>query len=328
MMASILYSVNFIEGQADAVVRHPALGKIVGADALAAVAAAHLALPRPGNGGVLLGPLHLIEPGPQDLHGLILVLILAPLVLALHHKARGQVGDADGGLCLVHVLAAGAGSAVCVDLQVLGVNGELHLLRLRQHRHGGGAGVDPAGGLRLRHPLDPVDAAFKFQPGPGALTLNEDAALFHAAQLRFIEVHDIQFPVPGLGVHGVHPQKGVGKQRPLLAADATPQLHDHVSAVAGVFGQQQSLQLLLQPLRFLPGGGVFLLGQFPEIRVVEQALRRLPVRLRLLQSLPGRHHRLQLLQLPGNGFQPLTVPVHRRVAQLRLQVLVPQGDLL
>ena len=33
---------------------------------------------------------------------------MAALVLTLHHRARGQVGDADGGLGLIHMLAAGA----------------------------------------------------------------------------------------------------------------------------------------------------------------------------------------------------------------------------
>ena len=47
------------------------------------------------------------------------VLVLRPFRLAVHGNAGGDVGDADGGLGLVHVLPAGATRAHGLDAQVL-----------------------------------------------------------------------------------------------------------------------------------------------------------------------------------------------------------------
>ena len=60
----------------------------------------------------------------------------------------------------------GMGKVMFCDLQDIRGRIQLyvHFLRLRQHRHRGGTGVDAAAGFRLRHPLDPVDAALEFQP--------------------------------------------------------------------------------------------------------------------------------------------------------------------
>src|SRR5918999_6162279 len=58
-------------------------------------------------GGDLALPLlalELEEAGPQDPHGNLAVLVLAPLVLALHHDAGRQVRDPDRRVGLVDVL--------------------------------------------------------------------------------------------------------------------------------------------------------------------------------------------------------------------------------
>ena len=116
----------------------------------------------------------------------------------------------------------------------------------------------------------------------------------------------------------------MGKQGPLLAADAAPELQDHVPPVVGIPGQQEDFQLLPEALRLLPGGGELLLGQLPELRVPEQGPGLLPAALRALQGPPGLHHRRQLLQLPLEGLEPPAVPIDRRVRQLGLQVLLPE----
>src|SRR5690606_35121166 len=43
--------------------------------------------------GLLLANLELVEPGPQDLHGLVLVAVLRPVVLALRDHAGRHMGD-------------------------------------------------------------------------------------------------------------------------------------------------------------------------------------------------------------------------------------------
>ena len=249
----------------------PVLGKVIGADLAASVAGAHLGLPLLGDGGVLPLLLRFIQTGAQDLHGPLPVLVLAAFVLTLHHRAGGQVGDADGGLRLVDVLAACAAGAVGVDLQVLGVDGELHLLRLGHDGHGGGGGLDTAGGFRFRHTLHPMGARFKFQAGVSTRTFHRSYDFLHAAQLRLVEGHHVQREAPALGVHGVHPQQVGGKQRALLAADTGPDLQHHALVVVGVFGQQQTLQLVLQPLPLRLGGGQLLLPKLLQLRVGQHA---------------------------------------------------------
>ena len=142
------------------------------------------------------------------------------------------------------MLATRAAGPVDLHLDVRRVQLHVHPFRLRQHGHRGGGGLDAAIGLRHRHPLDPVDAALEFQPGPGALALDEDAALLHAPQLRLVQLHGVSPPAPGGSVHGVHPQQRRGEQRRLLAAGTRPDLQDHVLPVIGILGQQQELQLL------------------------------------------------------------------------------------
>src|SRR5215471_2419986 len=58
---------QLVEREVDAVIAHPALREVVGADALGAVARADLAAPLGGAGGVLLLPLMVVESRPQ--HG-------------------------------------------------------------------------------------------------------------------------------------------------------------------------------------------------------------------------------------------------------------------
>ena len=302
------------------------LGEVIGADLAGPVAGAYLAFPLGGNGGVLLLLLGLVQLGAENFHGPVLVFILAALVLALHHRAGGQVGDADGGLSLVDVLSACAGGAEGVDLQVLGVDGELHLLRLGHHGHGGGGGLDAAGGLRFRHPLDPVGPGLEFQAGPGPLALDGDAGFLDAAQLRGVFIHQLHVPAPALGIQGVHPQQVRREQGALLAADAGPDLQDDVPVVVGVPGQQQAFKLLRQAVPLLACPVQLLLGQLPHFRVRQQLLGPGTVRLRLLPGPEGGHDGGQLLLLPAQAGQGLSVGVHRRVRQLPLHLVQPPGD--
>ena len=98
------------------------------------------------------------------------------------------MGDADGRLCLVDVLAACAAGTVGVDLQVLGVNLHLDLVRLRQHRYSDGGGVDTALGLGLGHALNAVHARLKFKFGVRSVAVDREADLLVAAKLGGVGV--------------------------------------------------------------------------------------------------------------------------------------------
>ena len=100
--------VELVEGQVDAVIGQPALRKIVGADALRAVAAAHEASSLRCLARMRLLCLTVAKAGGQHFHGLVLVAMLGPFVLTFNHQSGWQVGDADGRFGLVDVLPAGA----------------------------------------------------------------------------------------------------------------------------------------------------------------------------------------------------------------------------
>ena len=97
--------------------------------------------------------------------------------------------------------------------------------------------------------------------------------------------------------------EGVGEEGGLLPPHPGPDLHDDVLLIVGVPGEQQDLELPLQPLQLLPGLLLLLLGQLPQLRVGEQGPG-------LLLPLPGPevgpvclHHRGQLVLLlvqPGH----------------------------
>src|SRR5690606_13105692 len=179
----------------------PALREVVGADALAAVAAADLQLAAGrGGGGAPLG-LGLGQRGAQALHGLVAVGVLAAFGLGLDHDAGGQVGDADGRVGLVDVLAAGARGAEGVDAQV----GRVHLDRLavlldRDDRHRCRRGVDAPLGLGLGHALHAMGAGLELQAGVDAGAVDPRDHLAEAAVFAGTGRFDLHPPALALGV--------------------------------------------------------------------------------------------------------------------------------
>ena len=85
-----------VQGQAfDAMIGDAALRKIVGADALAAVAAAHLQFALLRLRGVAPAGFGFQQHRFQPFHGFVAVGVLAAFGLRFHHYAAGQMGDAD-----------------------------------------------------------------------------------------------------------------------------------------------------------------------------------------------------------------------------------------
>ena len=121
--------------EARPMVAHAVLREVVGADPLAAIDRAHLGAPRVRRLllCLLLGDGE--KPGPQDPQGLFAVLQLALLVLAGDDRAGGQVGDAHRRVGRVDALSTGAGGTEDVDAQVVGIDGDIDLLGLREHEH-------------------------------------------------------------------------------------------------------------------------------------------------------------------------------------------------
>src|SRR5882757_303779 len=100
--------VDLVEGETDAVIGDPSLRKIIGADALGAVARADQGFARGGFLGLLLAALLVLDARREHCKRLFLVLVLRAPVLAFHDDAGWQMRDSHGGVGLVDVLAARA----------------------------------------------------------------------------------------------------------------------------------------------------------------------------------------------------------------------------
>ena len=155
-----------------------------------------------------------------SLFGLLLVALLAALVLALRHEARGQVRHADGGVGGVHALAAVSSRAEDVDAQVLlgDVDVVVRLVRLREHDHRRGARVDAPLCLGLRHALHAVSAALETERAVGAVALYREEDFLVAVEGGLVRAHHVDLPAVRLTVAGVHAEEVARKQRRLVAA--------------------------------------------------------------------------------------------------------------
>ncbi|OIQ67380.1 hypothetical protein GALL_510430 [mine drainage metagenome] len=95
--------------------RHAALRKVVGPDAIGAVAAADQAFARRSLLRLPCTTLAFGQPCGEYRQRACLVAMLRALVLALHHQAGGKMGDADGRIGFVDVLPSGARRPKSVD---------------------------------------------------------------------------------------------------------------------------------------------------------------------------------------------------------------------
>ena len=249
--------------------------EIVGADALASVARAHLRAAVAGIGRVLFLLQFFVKPRAQNAHRLFLVLELAFFVLTGHDDAAGNVRDTHGAVRLVDVLPAVAGRTVDVDAQVVGVDFHVNLLRLGQHGDRRGGGLPLAVALRHRDALNAVHAALVFQAAERALPRDGENRLLHAAQLGHAGLQHLGLPAVPLGVSHVHPHQHRAEQRRFLAARAAADFHHNVPLRVRVFGQKQKLNFApgrRQPVLKL---GQLLLRHFGHVGVIEQRARLL-----------------------------------------------------
>ncbi len=185
--------------------------------------------------------------------------MLAALVLTLHDEARGHVRDADGAFGLVDMLAARAAAPVGVYHKVGGVDGDIDILSLGQHRHGRRACVDAPLRLGLGHALHAVHAALILHARVRAAPREAQHDLLHSAHLGVAFVHQLALKAVPLGVALIHAQKVRAEKRRLLAARARANFDHHIPLIVGVFGQQHEPEPVLY-FSFLFGKGKKLLA--------------------------------------------------------------------
>ena len=186
--------VDLVERQVDPVIGHAALRKIVGADALAAVARSDQALAI--DASFAGAPSLLVEqPRRQHRHRLRAVAVLRAVVLAFDDEPRRQMRDAHRGVGLVDVLAAGARRAEGVDAEVGRIDGDVgDRVGFGHHRDGARRRVDAPLRLGLRHALHAVAARLELELRVGALADDAHDHFLVAAELGRRRRHDLDLP--------------------------------------------------------------------------------------------------------------------------------------
>src|ERR1035437_8890331 len=198
------HEIELMERQADAVIAHAILRKVVGADFLAAVARAHHALALRAQCSLLLFELQLVEARTQHALRLGAVLDLRFFVLAGNYQTGGQVGDAHGRIRGVDALPAGAGGAEGIDADVLSLEFDLDFVGFGQNRYRDGGGMHAALLLRHGHALYAVHAPSVLQFGVDLGAGDQRDHFLEAADAALAAGGDFHLPGLGLGVARVH----------------------------------------------------------------------------------------------------------------------------
>src|SRR5579859_3748193 len=163
---------QLVESQADAVIRHAVLRKIVGADFFGAVAGSDLAAALRANGGLLLLEFLFVEASTQNAHSLRAILDLRFFVLLRNNQATGNVCDTHRGISGVHGLPAGAGRTKGIDPQILRFDFDIDVVRFGEDSYSRSRSVNAALRFRSGHALHAMNPAFVFQLGIDFVSLN------------------------------------------------------------------------------------------------------------------------------------------------------------
>ena len=151
------------------------------------------------------------QPGLEDLDGHLLVLGLAPLVLALGDDAGLEVGQADGRVGLVDVLATGTLGAERVDPDVVPVELDLDVVvGLGQDLDQGERRLAPILRVERADPDEAMDAALGTQPAVGPPAVDRDGHALEAGLLAFLLVEDLGREAVALRPAQVHAQEHLG----------------------------------------------------------------------------------------------------------------------
>src|SRR3569832_1917709 len=219
-------------------VGNAALRVVEGPDAIGAVAAADQGLASAGFGGVLRLDFAILQARRQYAHRLGAVAVLGAVVLAFDHEPGRQMGNADRGVGLVDVLAAGARRTEGVDAQVGRVDVDFaDLVGFRHHGDGAGRGVVVSLCFGFRNAMHAMAARFELQPRVGALPNDAEDYLLVAPDFAGVFRHDLNLPALALGIARVHAQQVAGEQRRLVTARAGADFQEDVALVVGIFRQ-------------------------------------------------------------------------------------------
>ena len=217
---------------------------------------------------------------------------LATFVLTFDYKPRGQVRDADGRVCFLHVLAAGAGSAVYVNAQILRIDLDgFYFVGFGHDGNRTGRSVHAALSFCFRHALHAVAAGLEFQSA--VCTFTDDSAddFTVAAEIRVALADDFHAPTAAFRVAHVHAQQVARKQCRLFASRAGTDFKESVLIVVRVARQKQNLQVLFEFFELFLAGEHFFAGKFGDFGILGHFFGRSDVLERLFVFLGLENNR-------------------------------------
>ncbi|MCG3162252.1 MAG: hypothetical protein JMDDDDMK_03493 [Acidobacteria bacterium] len=174
-----------------------------------------------------------------------------------------------------------------------------------------------------------MHARFVFQARVDLVALDDRFGFLNAAQSRFGNFSDLEFPSHSFGVSRVHSQDFSREQAGLFAASSGADFKDDVLLVVRVFGQQQDFQFFFDRRATLFEFGQFGGGQFAHLFVVgvaHQFLCASNIAVELPHLAEFFDHRLKLAALFGQFGVTRLIAYDGRIGHLLRQFFVSSFD--
>ena len=199
----------------------------------------------------------------------------------------------------VDALSAMTSSAHDINPKILRPYDYIGFLGLGKNSNGNSGCMNPTRAFRLRNPLNPMRTAFVPQSGIHILSGKRKYHFLESLQKSLIGIHDLQFPSFSFREPAIHPEKITGKQRGLLTACSSSDLHDDVLSIKRIGWNDKKATSIRDLLYFSVDLGKLKLGHagYLLIAIVRKQICALTILDKLLKMSDLLYDRLQMRTL-------------------------------
>jgi len=237
--------------------------------------------------------------------------------------------NANRGIGLVDVLAAGARGTKCIDAKVGRIDGDVvgNRVGLGEHGHRARRRMNAPLRLGLGYALHAVPSRLELELGVGTLPDDARDDFLEAAHVARAFRNQLELPFVAFGVARIHAKQVAREQCGLVAAGPGAYFEEHVALVVGIARQKGALQLFFERVHSRSRRLRFVVGERFRLRIGEHLLRRLKIALSLFPIAIEHHDRRDLGVLAGQRAIP--VEIARRVlgAEQSVELLEPGREL-